>query len=100
MVVEMGLARPQRQLVGRIAQVVHDQLELGEAGVEQRLKVPVILHPLGQRVADQDDPVPFVKFELAAVSAAKTERRGQRARTAAAARNGLRIAISLASSSL
>ena len=31
-VVEMGLARPQRQLVGRIAQVVDHQLELGEAG--------------------------------------------------------------------
>ena len=33
-VVEMGLARPQGQLVGRIAQVVDDQLELGEAGVQ------------------------------------------------------------------
>ena len=63
-VVEMGLARPERELVGRIAQVVDNQLELREAGVQQRLKMPVILHPLGQRVADQDDPVPFLKLEL------------------------------------
>ena len=63
-VVEMGLARPQGQLVGRIAQVVDHQLELGEAGVQQRLEVAVILHPLGQRVADQDDPVALFELEL------------------------------------
>ena len=33
-VVEMGLARAKRQLVGRLAQVVDDQLELGEAAVQ------------------------------------------------------------------
>ena len=63
-VVEMGLARPQGELVGRIAQVVDHQLELGEAGVQRRLKVAVILHSLGERVADQDDPVTLFELEL------------------------------------
>ena len=63
-VVEMRLARPQGQFVGRIAQVVDHQLEVGEAGVQQRLEVPVILHPLGQSVADHDDPVTLSQLQL------------------------------------
>src|SRR5579875_1919047 len=52
-----NLARPEGNLVGRPAQVVEDQLVLRESAVKQRLEMAVILHPLGQGVADEDDPV-------------------------------------------
>ena len=65
----------ERQLVGRPAEVVDDQLQLGEAAVEQGLEVAEILHPLGQRVADEDDVVPLVKFQLRLVVGAAKQRR-------------------------
>ncbi len=62
-VLEPGRAGAERELVGRPAEVVEDQVEPGEAALEQRLEVPEVLHPLGQGVADQDDPVAFPEFE-------------------------------------
>ena len=91
-----------RQLVGRIAQVVDHQLQLGEPAVEQGLEVAVILHPLGQRVADQDDPVALVRAPAPISRPIRPARRpagsgpGSPARTAARSR----IVISLVSSSL
>ena len=38
-VVEMRLARPESQLVGRVAEVVEDQLELGKPAVQQGLEM-------------------------------------------------------------
>ncbi len=62
-VVEMRLPRPQFQLVGRIAQVVEHQLKVREAAMKKGLEVRVILHPLGQRVADQDDAIALLQYQ-------------------------------------
>ena len=92
-----------RELVGRIAQVVNHQLELGKAGVQQGLEVPVVLHPLGQRVADQDDPISLAEHQLGfrgGVSLApleqpcsKAPRRRHRSRIASRDRARLVIAV-------
>ena len=63
MILEIERAGPQRQFVGRPAEVVDDQLQLREAAVQQRFPVAEILHPLGQRVADEDDPVAVLQIE-------------------------------------
>ncbi len=62
-VVEMGLARAEGQLVGRVSQVVDDQLELGEPAMQEGLEVAVILHPLGQGVTDDDDPIALAQLQ-------------------------------------
>ncbi len=60
----MRLPGPQGDFVGRKTEVVNDQLERRKAGVQQGLEMPVVLHPLGQGVADQDDPVSLFEHQL------------------------------------
>ena len=46
-------------------EIADDEFLLREACMQQRFPVPEILHPLGERVADQDDLVAGVQFETA-----------------------------------
>ena len=46
-----------REFIGRPAEVADIQLMLREAGVQERLEVAEILHPLRERVADDHDVV-------------------------------------------
>ena len=60
------------------------RVPFGEPAVEQGLEVAEILHPLGQGVADDDDPVALVEAQCGRSSAAR--RRSRRPVTASAAR--------------
>ena len=50
-------------LVGGEGEVADDEVVLGESLVEERLPVVVVLHPLGQRVADKTDVVAGFKSQ-------------------------------------
>ena len=52
---EVGTARSQIDLVGRPAQIADDQFFVRKAALQQSLEVSVVLHPLGQRVANDHD---------------------------------------------
>jgi hypothetical protein len=52
-----------REFVGRPAEVAHVEFMLWESGVQQRLEVPEILHPLGEGVAHDHDMVVWLEFE-------------------------------------
>ena len=54
---------PDREFVGRPAEVADEDLLLRKAGVEKCLEVAEILHPLGQRVAHNHDVVVRLEFE-------------------------------------
>jgi hypothetical protein len=40
-----------------------NQFQIGKAAVQQRLEVPMVLHPFGQGVADDHNAVAFVQFQ-------------------------------------
>ena len=69
-------------LVAAVAQVAEHQVVLRIASVNQRLEPTGMLHPLGQRVADQADVVSLAKFERRRSSGglreARVQRQGQR----------------------
>src|SRR5262249_34232982 len=67
MIFEALRPRPQHQLVSGPTKIADDEFEIGKAAVEQRLKIAEILHPLGERVADQDDVIALVQRELGLV---------------------------------
>ena len=56
-------ARHQVYLVGGKSQVSDDQVLVWKANVEQRFPVTEVLHPFGQRVADQRDSVAVVQLK-------------------------------------
>src|SRR5207248_1182666 len=56
--------QPQRNLVARIAQIAKYQVVLREPADQPRLQPAEILHPLGQRVADDADMVAFFDFQI------------------------------------
>ena len=49
---EVGRAEPEGQFIAGEAEVADDELVLGEASLEVRLQPAVVLHPVGQGVAD------------------------------------------------
>src|SRR4051812_6683923 len=61
---ESHRAESQRDLVARIAQVAKDQVVLREASNQPRLEPAEILHPFGERVADEADVVAFLKLKI------------------------------------
>ena len=69
-VLEAGRPGTKGQFVGRPAEVVDDEFEVGESAVEQGLEAAKVLHPLGQGVADDDDPVPLFEFQGGGVGVA------------------------------
>ena len=48
---------PEHDLVARGGEIAEDELLPGEFRLHQRLEMAVVLHPVGQRVADQGDVV-------------------------------------------
>ena len=48
-------AQPQVDLVAGKTEVADHQIVLGKASEERRLQPTIVLHPIGQRVADQAD---------------------------------------------
>ncbi len=61
---EIGRAKSDRQLVGGVAQVANRQLKAGKPALEHRLQPAVVLHPVGQRIADQADVVSLAKLQI------------------------------------
>jgi hypothetical protein len=61
---EARRAHPHRQRVARKAEVAHDQLVRRKPRVQSRLQPAVVLHPFGQRVADDRDAVAGLQLEL------------------------------------
>ena len=53
----------ERQLVAGEAEVAEDQLVVREAAVEERLEPAVVLHAVGQGVADEADVVALVQLQ-------------------------------------
>ena len=47
----------EHDLIARGGEIAEDELVLGESRLHERLEMAVMLHPVGQRVADQSDMV-------------------------------------------
>ena len=60
---EAGRALLDRQLVGREPEVAKRELQAGEPPLESRLEPAVVLHALGQRIADEADVVTHFEGE-------------------------------------
>ncbi len=58
-----GRTQPQRQFVPREAEIAHYQLMPRKSMVQQRLKIPKMLHPIRQRIADNRNPLPRLQFQ-------------------------------------
>jgi len=68
-IVEVRAPRPQIDLVRRPTEVADDESLAGKAALQRGLEVAVVLHPLGQRVADDDQLVTFVDRQPRRVTA-------------------------------
>ena len=60
---EVLLARPDGELVAGEAEVAKHELQAGVGGVDPRLQPAGVLHPVGERVADDGDAVPLLEHE-------------------------------------
>ena len=79
-VVEPLRTQADRELIGRPAEVADIQFVLRKSRVQERLKVPEILHPFGERVADEDHVIVRPEFEHGQI-------RGREGRAQASSRN-------------
>jgi hypothetical protein len=54
---------PPINLVAGITEIPNDQFMAWEARLDERLQPPVMLHPLGQRIADDANVVSLLKLQ-------------------------------------
>src|SRR5256885_16047702 len=57
---------PRRHLIARGGEVAENEVEPGKLRVDERFEPGVVLHPVGQRVAEVTDVVALVKCKLRA----------------------------------
>src|SRR5215475_7429485 len=62
--VEVRAGGKARHLVAGETQVAEDELVLGEAGLNDSLQPAVVLHPVGERVADNANVIARLEFQL------------------------------------
>jgi hypothetical protein len=60
---EVLVPQPDGQLVRGVPEVADGEVEVGVAGVEQGFEPPVVLHAVGERVADDADVVALLQLE-------------------------------------
>ena len=53
-------AEAEHQLVAGVTEIAHDQLMPGKAGLQERFQPTVVLHAIGQGVADDADVIAFL----------------------------------------
>ena len=68
-------SQARRQIVSRKTEVSKNQFMLRKAAVNPRLQPAEILHPLGQRVADEADVVAFFQFQTVGQSQGRQQRK-------------------------
>ena len=62
-ILKVGAPRPQVDLIGGPAEVPHTQAFVGKTEVQIGFKITIVLHPLGQRVADDDQLGAVAQFQ-------------------------------------
>ena len=72
--------QPDREFVGRPAEVADVKLLPGKPRMEKRLEIPEILHPLGEGVADENHMVVRAEFERGRIRGHRPGQAGQNQR--------------------
>ena len=66
---------PPINLIAGITEIANDQVVLRKPSLNQRLQPPVMLHPLGERAADDANVVPFVELQLLRIRSGSNNQR-------------------------
>ena len=72
---EVGRAEPEGQFVAGEAEVADDELVLGKAGLEVGLQPAVVLHPVGEGVADDRDMIAGLDLDRVGRARTRASRR-------------------------